>query len=1569
MKKCVIFLLLLLFGVLAVKAADGKESDPRYREYIQERFRKEQKEILWRQSTKTNPESLANPAAVDISLVAGSDYSKTDSFGDLVLSGAVINNGSTTSLYTKVRVNLYNSANTLLGTDWTYILGGTNVKTNADNFTNALKSGEKGFFELNTLYETATVDHWTFAFEWEVYSYSECHADLSFDGVPVFANDGGDLKISGLIMNTGSDYVTYFTKVYFAIYNSSGQVIAVEGSYVDGDTYDYGIGATATAIYPGQSQPFQIYTNTSYYQYHSYEYSFEWQEAYTTVIPDVLRITSPNGGESWEGGTQHTITWTTQGAINTVKLEYSTNNGSSWTAINNSLYNSGTYNWQIPDRDSSQCLVRVTDTNNGNTSDVSNAVFTITPEPRMYITEPGDETSPNWKVGTSHEISWNTVAITGDIAILLTDRDENLITTITASIAYDASPYYYTVPADFLPGLYAIKIQQGDLSDTQNIIIYVDPDLSLVSLVQDIREGESGSGISELTVFNNKLYFRAYNGTSSNLWFCDGVNPPQVETDLVNALGALPYDLTVGNGLLYFTSAKKLYYWDGTNPPQNAGAVSNYGVIDMAPFQGKLVFSASDGAMGRELWEYDGINPPYVVANVWPGHYDDHSLEYMTEFNNKLYFGAQDGINGQELWVYDGTNPPSMVANINSSTSPGCVISYLTVYNNKLYFQASDGTNGQELWVYDGTNPPTMVADIRANGSSSPEYLTVYHNKLYFSANDGTHGWELWVYDGSNPPAMVADSRVGSNSSTPRKFCVFNEKLFYRAFDDGLYGNEIYEYDEINPPKMIADIYPGNSPSYIDSLTPFYNKLYFIADDGTHGKELWTYNGYGLAIVTTDLPTAITATSAASGGTVTENGGDPVTVRGVCWSISRSPTLSNNFSTDGSGTGAFTSSITGLTPGSTYYIRSYATNSAGTSYGFERSFTTLAPFITVTSPNGGENWEEGSSSDITWTGSGISGDVKIEFSANSGGSWTEIIASTENDGSHPWTVPSQVSDQCLIRVSESIGSLTDTSDAVFSIVPAPSITVTSPDGGESWQVGSSHSITWTSAGIVGNVQIEYSTDNGGNWTDVITSTVNDGTHSWTVPDAVSSECLIRIGEADGNPVDTSDSLFSIVPVPAVTVTSPNGGEEWDIGATHDITWTAVGISGNVTIDLYKGGSFDSNIGEEEADSGVLSWAIPGDFPTGSDYQVRIYQDAVQDTSDSDFSVIIPSPFKAIPDFNRDGQGDLIWRYDDPAGYNAVWLLGAQASDLTGASDSSCTIGMKGWAGMLFPTAKEIAPEHTWEFASALQTEPVLDGFAGEVHGNHLSGKTPDPFTVDNPSNQGISRMMASTVSDPREDTQAVELMGVANQNWKIVAYGDFNADGKVDIVWSNVDNAQNCVWYMDGTEFVGYGRLPDGSTVDWVLGGVGDFDLDGHPDMIWNNVVDGRNGVWYLEGLQIKRIEIMTTGANVVWKLCGTGDFNSDGKVDVVWRNSSDGRNAVWYMEGAQMTSVGWLDPVANLDWSLRGTGDFNGDGKTDLIWTNVADGRNCVWYLDGITLLGVEFITTVTDTDWKIEN
>ena len=127
----------------------------------------------------------------------------------------------------------------------------------------------------------------------------------------------------------------------------------------------------------------------------------------------------------------------------------------------------------------------------------------------------------------------------------------------------------------------------------------------------------------------------------------------------------------------------------------------------------------------------------------------------------------------------------------------------------------------------------------------------------------------------------------------------------------------------------------------LNSTTTYYVRAYATTDAGTeYSKVKWFATpAPSLPVVSTAAVSSITQDSAWSGGTITDDGGSPVTARGVCWDTIANPMLEKSHTTDGSGTGSFTSVLTGLSCNTTYYIRAYATNAAGTAYGNQVNFT------------------------------------------------------------------------------------------------------------------------------------------------------------------------------------------------------------------------------------------------------------------------------------------------------------------------------------------------------------------------------------------------------------------------------------------------------------------------------------------------------------------------------------------------------------------------------------------------------------------------------------------------------
>jgi hypothetical protein len=167
----------------------------------------------------------------------------------------------------------------------------------------------------------------------------------------------------------------------------------------------------------------------------------------------------------------------------------------------------------------------------------------------------------------------------------------------------------------------------------------------------------------------------------------------------------------------------------------------------------------------------------------------------------------------------------------------------------------------------------------------------------------------------------------------------------------------------------------GTYTSYLTGLTSnttYYVRAYATNNLGTSYGANVVFDTLKLATLTTTAPSSITYSGCTAGGNITDQGSSPVIDKGVCWSTSALPTIVNSHTHDGSGIGAFTSTITGLTQGNTYYIRAYATNTEGTSYGNQQTVTAviIAPVLVGGTdvhlfPNLG--WS-GSTQVTTWTG-------------------------------------------------------------------------------------------------------------------------------------------------------------------------------------------------------------------------------------------------------------------------------------------------------------------------------------------------------------------------------------------------------------------------------------------------------------------------------------------------------------------------------------------------------------------------------------------------------------------------
>ncbi len=256
---------------------------------------------------------------------------------------------------------------------------------------------------------------------------------------------------------------------------------------------------------------------------------------------------------------------------------------------------------------------------------------------------------------------------------------------------------------------------------------------------------------------------------------------------------------------------------------------------------------------------------------------------------------------------------------------------------------------------------------------------------------------------------------------------------------------------------------------------------------------------------------------------------------------------------------------------------------------------TSAATIALLAPNGGETWYTGNSQNITWSSSGLTGTVTLKLNRSyPAGAWETLFAGTPNDGSQAWTVSGNTGANMRVQVvSDAQPAVNDVSNADFSIQPA-TITLTRPNGGESFMVCHAETLRWSSVGVAGNVRIELNRSYpSGGWETLYGSAINDGMEVWTVTSPAAAAARLRIIGVSNAVGDTSATNFTIIPSTLPTLVHEPHAD----GGPGSLTFTAhvYDDCAGVTTKLFYGlrGSFnyDSVAMAATGNPGEVSCAI------------------------------------------------------------------------------------------------------------------------------------------------------------------------------------------------------------------------------------------------------------------------------------------------------------------------------------------------------------------------------------------
>jgi len=325
--------------------------------------------------------------------------------------------------------------------------------------------------------------------------------------------------------------------------------------------------------------------------------------------------------------------------------------------------------------------------------------------------------------------------------------------------------------------------------------------------------------------------------------------------------------------------------------------------------------------------------------------------------NGKIYV-TNDGTGIVVRANLDGTSATTIIST--GLNMPGGIA--LDLVNNKIYI-ANSGSNTISRANLDGTGLTSLgTLNGTLNGPANMT-LNVAANKMYvtnYNSNGPNGTVSMANLDGTGGVALTLSGLLGGTTDvnldlTNNKMYVINggyDNHIIKANLDGTGAVDLGTLSgSLTGPAGIALDVPNGKMYIVDDNGN--DKVYQTNLDGTGVVNLGNVGGtinnpYGIVLnlsvaptVSTQAVSSITATTATGNGTITSLGVPNPTVSGICWNTSTSPTTSNFKTTDGStgATGAFTGSLTSLSANTTYYVRAYATNTAGTSYGNEVTFT------------------------------------------------------------------------------------------------------------------------------------------------------------------------------------------------------------------------------------------------------------------------------------------------------------------------------------------------------------------------------------------------------------------------------------------------------------------------------------------------------------------------------------------------------------------------------------------------------------------------------------------------------
>ena len=207
-------------------------------------------------------------------------------------------------------------------------------------------------------------------------------------------------------------------------------------------------------------------------------------------------------------------------------------------------------------------------------------------------------------------------------------------------------------------------------------------------------------------------------------------------------------------------------------------------------------------------------------------------------------------------------------------------------------------------------------------------------------------------------------------------------------------------------------------------------------------------------------------------------------------------------------------------------------------------------------------------------------------------------------------------------------------------------------------------------------------------------------------------------------------------------------------------------------------------------------------------------------------------------------------------------------------------------------------------------------------------------------------------------------------DYALVGTGDFLGNGATSLVLQSRTTNQIAFWYTSGGNLA---TISGGQFVNttpplgWKVVGVGDFNGDGKSDLVFQNQTTNQIAIWFMNGPLYAGGVLLPFAPPAGWNVVGTGDFNADGLADLVFQNQTTNQIDIWFMNGTTYVSGMILTTVPASGYKVVGVGDYNKDGTSDLLLQNQSSNKSVVWFLNNGAYAGGSALSLNPPPGWKI--